>query len=77
MNILTDLLKLSPLTIFKTFFLLIEFFYICFALVIFRQQKLMVQTIEGPEAPFFRLLTLVHFFASLVVFGLSFILLMF
>lgn len=75
MNILANLLSIQPLVIFKIFFLLIEFFYISFALIIFRQQKLMAQTIEIPASSFFRLLTLINFIGSIIVFLLSIFLL--
>ncbi len=75
MNILANLLSIQPLVIFKIFFLLIEFFYISFALIIFRQQKLMAQTIDIPVSSFFRLLALINFIGSIIVFLLSLLLL--
>ena len=73
-SILTDILSITPLNIFKMFFFLIEFLYLGFAYILFKQQKLMSQTVIVPVSSLFRFLTFIHFMAILVVFLLSFLL---
>lgn len=73
---LLSLLDITPLVIFKIFFLLIEFLYLGFAYVLLKQQKLMAQTLIISVSSIFRLLALVHFLASLFVFLFSFLLIL-
>lgn len=49
--------------------------YVIFAFVIVRQEQLMEHVLEEVFEPVLRLMVLVHFIASLVVFGLALVLL--
>ena len=49
--------------------------YIIFAAIIVRQEQLMSKVVEIPFSPVLRMVALIHFIASLVVFFLALILL--
>ena len=65
------ILKISPFLILKIFFLLILFFYTCFAWVVLRQEKFMSQVVEVPISPILSLLAAIHFWAAVGLFILA------
>lgn len=75
MDFLQSLLNLTPLLLVKLFILLFEVFYIGFAFLLLRQERLMSQTVEISISSFFKLLVNVNFIASIAIFILSLLLL--
>lgn len=75
MGSLVDLFLNSPLVLFKIFLVLFEVMYLGFAFVLYKQERLMFQTIEIPVSVFFHTLVRLHLILSLVVLIVSLFLL--
>ncbi len=75
MGSLIDLFLNSPLVLFKIFLVLFEVMYLGFAFVLYKQERLMFQTIEIPVSVFLHTLVKLHLILSLVVLIVSLFLL--
>lgn len=71
MEFLLNLVVVSPMTMVRVLILLIEFLYICFSFVLYKQGKLMSQTVEVPISNFFQFLTIAHLIGSILIFIFS------
>lgn len=62
-----DLIKNLPFTLFRVFTVLLLLMHILFSFIIVRQTKIMSKIVEAQISPVVNFLTLVHFFISVAV----------
>lgn len=67
MQLIFDIFNFQPLTFFKLFVILILTLYALFAFVLYRQERLMVETIEVPSSAVFSFLTFLHLILSIAL----------
>ena len=62
-------------TVIKVGVIVLVFLYVLFALILIRQITLMVKVVEVPIASLLKVVVFVHFFLSLLLLALTFIIL--
>ncbi|KKR33729.1 MAG: hypothetical protein UT63_C0012G0008 [Candidatus Gottesmanbacteria bacterium GW2011_GWC2_39_8] len=74
-QLLASLINFSPFLLIKVLVLILTFFYILVAFVIFRQTSLMTKVVEAEVSSMIELITGVHFLSAIFVFILGLVIL--
>ncbi len=67
MEFISNIFNISPLFLLKIFVILLLSLYAIFSFVLYRQERLMAQTIEAPPSVVFSFLAFLHMILSITL----------